>query len=129
MSIHEVVLWFPPDASLTTRTGWVHEARLAAVTSACQGRSAHSQRDARRDPARRARSRPRIQNVQDLQAERRLAGLVEAGIALASELDVDALLQRIGDLAREVIGARYAAVGIVDREGQLTRFVHSGIDQ
>ena len=63
------------------------------------------------------------------QAERRLAGLVEAGMALASELDENALLQRIADLARDVIGARYAAVGIVAAdESGLTRFVHSGVD-
>ena len=67
--------------------------------------------------------------MEDLQAERRLAGLVEAGISLASELDVDSLLQRIADLAREVIGARYAAVGILDSEGMLGRFVHSGVDE
>jgi signal transduction histidine kinase len=66
--------------------------------------------------------------VEKLQAERRLAGLVEAGISLAAELDVDALLQRIADLARDVIGARYAAVGILDQEGLLGRFVHSGVD-
>lgn len=66
--------------------------------------------------------------MEELQAERRLAGLVEAGIVLASELDTTSLLQRIADLARDVIGARYAAVGIVGGEGDLTRFVHSGID-
>lgn len=48
---------------------------------------------------------------------------------LASELDLDTLLQRIADLSREVIGARYAAVGVLGEEGELTRFVHSGIDQ
>lgn len=49
-------------------------------------------------------------------------------MALASELDLEALLQRIADLAREVIGARYAAVGVIGEHGELTRFVHSGID-
>ena len=65
----------------------------------------------------------------EAQAERRLAGLVEAGMVLASELDEERLLQRIADLARGVIGARYAAVGIVGGEGGLTRFVHSGVDR
>ena len=60
---------------------------------------------------------------------RRTAGLVEAGLALASELDIDALLQRIADLAREVVGARYGAVGVVGDDGLLLRFVYSGIDQ
>lgn len=62
-------------------------------------------------------------------AQRHTAGLVEAGLALASELDLDVLLQRIADVAREVLGARYAAVGVVGDDGLLTRFVYSGIDQ
>jgi signal transduction histidine kinase len=59
--------------------------------------------------------------------QRQTAALVEAGIALAAEIDLDALLQRIADLAREVVGAEYAAVGVVDEDGSLTRFVYSGI--
>ena len=62
------------------------------------------------------------------QSQRQTAGLVEAGLALASELDLDSLLQRIADLAREVVGARYAAVGVVGDDGLLLRFVYSGID-
>ena len=50
-------------------------------------------------------------------------------MALASELDIEALLQRIADLAREVVGAGYGAVGIVGEDGLLLRFVYSGIDQ
>lgn len=63
------------------------------------------------------------------QAQRQTAGLVEAGLALASELDLDALLQRIADVAREVVGARYGAVGVVGEDGLLLRFVYSGIDR
>jgi len=62
-------------------------------------------------------------------AQRQTSALVEAGLALASELDLDALLQRIADLAREVVGARYGAVGVVGEDGLLLRFVYSGIDQ
>ena len=54
---------------------------------------------------------------------------MEAGLVLASELDLDALLQRIADLAREVVGARYASVGVVGEDGLLLRFVYSGIDK
>ena len=61
-------------------------------------------------------------------AERRLAALVEAGMVLASEVDLDPLLQRIADLARDVIGANYAAVGVLGEDGELARFVYSGID-
>jgi signal transduction histidine kinase len=61
-------------------------------------------------------------------AERQTAGLVEAGLALASEFDIDAVLQRIADVARGVVGARYAAVGVLGDDGLLTRFVYSGIE-
>ena len=64
----------------------------------------------------------------DSHAQRQTAGLVEVGLALVSELDLDALLQRIADLAREVVGARYGAVGVVGEDGLLLRFVYSGID-
>jgi signal transduction histidine kinase len=52
-------------------------------------------------------------------------------MVLASELDMDSLLQRIADLARDVVGARYAAVGVLADEGPqgLSRFVYSGIDE
>ena len=63
------------------------------------------------------------------QVERHVGALVQAGMVLASELDLDALLQRIADLSREVIGARYAAVGVLGDQRELLRFVHSGIDQ
>src|SRR5215204_7249600 len=59
----------------------------------------------------------------------RLRVLVDAGIALSSELSLDALLQRIVETAAELTGARYAALGVIDRTGQaLERFLTTGID-
>ncbi len=59
----------------------------------------------------------------------RLRVLVNAGIALSSELSLDALLQRIVDTAKELTGARYAALGVIDRAGQgLESFHTTGID-
>src|SRR5919201_1775760 len=59
----------------------------------------------------------------------RLRILVDAGIALSSELSLDALLQRIVETAAEITGARYAALGVIDRSGQaLERFVTHGVD-
>jgi signal transduction protein with GAF and PtsI domain len=59
----------------------------------------------------------------------RLRVLVDAGIALSSELSLDALLQRIVETAAEITGARYAALGVIDRTGQaLERFLTTGID-
>jgi len=59
----------------------------------------------------------------------RLRGLLQAGIALSSELSLDALLQRTVESAAELTGARYAALGVIDRTGQaLERFLTTGID-
>jgi signal transduction histidine kinase len=59
----------------------------------------------------------------------RLRLLVDAGIALSSELSLDALLQRLVDAAAELTGARYAALGVIDQSGlALERFLTTGID-
>ena len=59
----------------------------------------------------------------------RLRALVEAGITLSSELSLDALLQRLVETATELTGARYAALGVIDRTGrELERFVTTGLD-
>jgi signal transduction histidine kinase len=63
------------------------------------------------------------------EADGRLRALVEAGIVLTSEGNLDALLGRLLELAAELTGARYAALGVVDPSGtQLERFVTFGID-
>ncbi len=62
-------------------------------------------------------------------ASDRLRRLLDAGIALSSELSLDALLQRIVETAAELADARYAALGVIDRSGQtLERFLTTGID-
>ncbi len=59
----------------------------------------------------------------------RLRALLEAGVAITSELSLDALLQRVVETAADLIGARYAALGVIDRSGsQLERFMTTGID-
>ena len=59
----------------------------------------------------------------------RLRVLVNAGIALSSELSLDALLQRIVETAAEITGAGYAALGVIDKTGQaLERFLTTGLD-
>jgi signal transduction histidine kinase len=55
--------------------------------------------------------------------------LVDAGIALSSELSLDGLLQKLVETAAELTGARYAALGVIDRAGrELERFITHGID-
>jgi two-component system, NarL family, sensor histidine kinase DevS len=62
--------------------------------------------------------------------DRGLRALVEAGIALSSELSLDAVLQKLVETAAELTGARYAALGVIDRSGhQLERFLTTGIDE
>ena len=59
---------------------------------------------------------------------RRLRGLVEAGVALSSELSLNALLQRLVEAAADLTDARYAALGVIDRSGTaLERFITTGI--
>ena len=59
----------------------------------------------------------------------RLRALVDVGIALAGELSLDRVLQRIVDAAAELAGAQYAALGVIDPSGKgLERFVVTGID-
>ncbi len=55
--------------------------------------------------------------------------LVDAGIALSSELSLDALLQQLVETAAQLTGARYAALGVIDQTGAgLERFLTHGID-
>lgn len=50
-------------------------------------------------------------------------------MALASELSLDNLLQRVTELAAELTGARYAALGVIDPTGsRLERFITHGVD-
>lgn len=59
----------------------------------------------------------------------RLRALLDAGRSLAAELDPDALLSMLLDAARELTGARYAAIGVLSPGGdELERFITAGID-
>src|SRR3990170_5542963 len=61
--------------------------------------------------------------------ENRLRALVETGIAVTSELSLDAVLQKIVEAAAALTGARYAALGVIDGSGRgLERFLTTGID-
>jgi two-component system, NarL family, sensor histidine kinase DevS len=61
--------------------------------------------------------------------EGRMRALVELGLAITSELSLDALLQRVVEAAAELTGARYAALGVIGPTGtQLERFLTTGID-
>src|SRR5512147_354425 len=58
----------------------------------------------------------------------RLEELVRQVPGLVEELRLEALLQRVADLAAAMIGARYAAVGLLAPDGRsLETFVVSGL--
>src|SRR5262245_34960202 len=50
------------------------------------------------------------------EAGARMASLVDTGLSLSRELRLDDLLARIVEAAREVVGARYAALGVLDAD-------------
>jgi two-component system phosphate regulon sensor histidine kinase PhoR len=57
----------------------------------------------------------------------RILAAYEAALEIASELDPDAVLQRVPDVARRVVPARYAALGVADETGLVHTFITSGI--
>ena len=58
----------------------------------------------------------------------RLRVLLRAALNLTGPHERDEVLQQIVDGAASVADARYAALGVYDERGQLTTFVHHGID-
>ena len=64
-----------------------------------------------------------------LDAER-LRLLIEVGRGLVSKLELETVLNRVIEVGRELTGARYAALGILDEDRQeLERFLTLGIDE
>lgn len=56
-----------------------------------------------------------------------LRALHEAELALSSDLTLETVLRRIVELARDLTGARYGALAVVDEHGQIARFLTSGL--
>ncbi|MGA3030398.1 MAG: GAF domain-containing sensor histidine kinase [Candidatus Limnocylindrales bacterium] len=63
------------------------------------------------------------------QASDELEALDTATRGIAGVLDLDRVLQLITDRVRELAHAQYAALGIVDQEGGIERFMTSGISR
>ncbi len=58
----------------------------------------------------------------------RFERLLSAGVAIFSERSLEQVLQQVVDSARQVVGARYAALGVLGEDRtSLVRFVTSGI--
>lgn len=61
---------------------------------------------------------------------RRARRLVEIGSALVAELDLEVVLRSVVEAARELTGAEYAALGVLDPERrELERFLYLGIEE
>jgi signal transduction histidine kinase len=58
----------------------------------------------------------------------RMDGLLEAVLAVSSGLELDATLRRIVQAAVDLVDARYGALGVLGKDGMLTKFVNVGID-
>ena len=56
-----------------------------------------------------------------------LKAVSDAVLAVAAEQSVEEVLQRLVDSARELAGARFAALGLPDGEGGFRRFLTSGM--
>lgn len=61
--------------------------------------------------------------------EDRYRRLVKVGAALLSELDLEVVLRSVVEAARDLTGAEYAAIGVLDPDRrELERFIYLGID-
>jgi signal transduction histidine kinase len=56
-----------------------------------------------------------------------LRAMSDAVLAIAAERRVDPVLQKLADAARDLVHARYAAIGIPDGEGGFATFLTSGM--
>jgi two-component system sensor histidine kinase DevS len=61
------------------------------------------------------------------QIEARLVALHRASLELVSDLSLEVVLERIAHLARDQAGARYAALGVLDDQGKLVKFIPVGM--
>jgi signal transduction histidine kinase len=69
----------------------------------------------------------RLQAV--LSTRDRVYALLEAVVAVGSNLDLDALLRTFVETAISLVDARYGAMGVLDENGQLAEFIPVGLSQ
>jgi signal transduction histidine kinase len=69
-----------------------------------------------------------VDRAQEVMATQgRLRGLLHAHQVITGGLSLPVVLLRIAEAARELVGARYAALGVLAPEGGLAEFVHTGM--
>src|SRR5512133_409546 len=62
-------------------------------------------------------------------AQQRLRQLLIANRSIVQELSLPAVLRRIVNTAKDLSGARYAALGVIGADGSLEEFLHEGPDE
>ena len=62
-------------------------------------------------------------------ARDRIHGLLEAVVAVGSNLELEAVLRRIVEAAVALVDARYGALGVVGEGGRLADFIPVGLDE
>ena len=63
-----------------------------------------------------------------LQTQERMNGLLSAVVALAEDLSLEAVLDRLVRSACELVGAKYGAMGVIAEDRSLSHFITVGID-
>ena len=58
---------------------------------------------------------------------RELLALHSAGLDVASELSLEVVLNKVVEQARNLVGAKYGALSVIDRDGNIKEFITSGI--
>ena len=59
-----------------------------------------------------------------------MQALMQASLAVTTEPSLERVLQKIAEVARDVLCARYAALGVIDERGTgLSQFLTAGIDE
>src|SRR5579863_5232619 len=69
----------------------------------------------------------RLQNVLDTRD--RSHALLEAVVAVGTNLDLEVVLRQIVEAAVRLIGCRYGALGVIGEGGTLAEFVPAGLDE
>jgi signal transduction histidine kinase len=59
----------------------------------------------------------------------RINALLEAVVAIGSELELESVLRRIVEAAVHLVDARYGALGVIGEDGRLAEFIPVGLDE
>jgi signal transduction histidine kinase len=73
-------------------------------------------------------SHPSASPKQD-RSEAKLRALTDAALAITAELNLDTVLSRLAEIAANLVGVKYAALGVPDGKGGLSRFLTYGMSE